>query len=98
MKATLIITTLLLAGCGSFPLGTSYPSQGQTREQTQADVLWCKDQAHTAANTPGRQVGSFLAGVTIIGAPIAYENEKQFQREVFARCMTEKGYRVEPPK
>lgn len=98
MRATLIITTLLLAGCGSFPLGTSYPDEGQTQEQLRADILWCKDQAHMAADTTSRQVGSFLAGMTIIGAPVAIADERRFQREYFAKCMTDKGYRVEAPK
>lgn len=97
MRSTLILT-LLLAGCGTFPLGVAYADKGQSREQLHADVLWCKDQAQTAANAPGRQVGSFIAGLTIIGAPVAYENEKQLQRDVYRACMNDKGYRVEMPK
>lgn len=96
MRSTLIF--FLLAGCGTFPLGTSTALQGQTQQQLQQDILWCKDQAHTAANTPGRQAAYFAAGLTIIGAPAAYENEKALQREVYAKCMTDKGYRVELPK
>lgn len=97
MRSPLILC-LFLAGCGTFPLGVSYAEKGQTQQQLHADILWCKDQAKTAADTPGRQVGSFIAGLTIIGAPVAYENEKQLQRDVFKACMTDKGYRVELPK
>ena len=89
---------LAVAGCGSFPLGTVYAAKGQTTQQRDAEMLVCKDRAKNEANTDARVAGSFLAGLTIIGAPIAIEAEKSKQREVFAQCMTERGYRVEPPR
>jgi predicted small lipoprotein YifL len=99
IKGLLVALTVSgLVGCGSFPLGTVYPIQGQTAPQRDADMLVCKDRAKNEANTDARVAGSFLAGLTIIGAPIAIEAEKAKQREVFAQCLTERGYRVEPPK
>jgi hypothetical protein len=88
---------LPLAGCGSFPLGTSDPQQSQTRAQIDSDILFCKDKAKTEANTDARQVGSFIAGMTIIGIPLAVESERAKQREIYAACMGERGYRVVPP-
>jgi hypothetical protein len=98
MKKSIIALSILLAGCGSFQLGTSYPAQGQTRAQLEQDILVCKDRASTEANTTGRQVGAFLAGLTIVGAPVAIADDRRKQREVFSACMTERGYRVEPPR
>lgn len=95
---SILFVTLLLAGCGSFPLGTVYPLKGQTVQQRDADMLVCKDNAKNEANTDARVAGSFLAGLTIIGAPIAIEAEKSKQREVFALCLSQRGYRVDPPK
>lgn len=62
------------------------------------DNLVCKDKAKTEANTAGRQAASFIAGATIIGAPVAIEAEKAKQREVYAACMDARGYVVVPPK
>lgn len=61
-------------------------------------ILTCKDKAATEANTDARVAGSFVAGLTIIGAPIAIAEERRKQREVFAACMTERGYRVDAAK
>lgn len=92
----LVVSIATLAGCGSFQLGNVHPQSGKTAEQQQLDMLGCKDRAHIEANTAGRQVGSFIAGMTIIGAPIAFEAEKSKQREVFAECMQARGYTVTP--
>ena len=94
----LALSVLGLTGCGSFQLGIVHSAGGQTVQQRDADMLVCKDRAKNEANTDARVAGSFLAGLTIIGAPIAIEAEKSKQREVFAQCMTERGYRVESPK
>lgn len=88
---------VLLAGCGSFPLGTVHRPIHMTAEQQQLDTLICKDRARNEANTDARVAGSFLAGMTIVGAPIAIAAERDKQREVFADCMTQKGYLVRPP-
>lgn len=98
MKLALILACAALAGCGTFPLGTVYSDAGQTPQQRETDMLVCKDRARTEANTDARAAGSFLAGLTIIGAPIAIQAEHDKQREVFAKCMTERGYRVVAPK
>lgn len=97
-KIAAVAIPCLCAGCGTFQLGYVQPQAGKTKDQMQLDMLVCKDEAHTAANTPGRQAGAFLAGMTIVGAPIAIEAEKTKQREVFTSCMGAKGYTVTPPK
>lgn len=91
-------TILLLAGCGTFQLASGViPSTPKTQEQQQLDNLGCKDQAKLEANTTGRQTGAFLLGMTIVGAPVAFEMEKAKQREVYKSCMEAKGYRILPP-
>ena len=92
-----LVLPLVVAACGTFPLsGNTYGPPGKTQDQHQMDILVCKDQAKLAANTTGRQTGAFLLGMTIIGAPVAFELEKAKQREVFAECMTARGYTVMP--
>jgi len=98
MKKLILLTVVLLTGCGTFPLGVSYPQQGQTQAQTDQNILVCKDRARDEANTDARVAGSFVAGLTIVGAPIAIAEERRKQREVFAACMTERGYKVVPPQ
>lgn len=98
MRLILLALVLPLAGCGTFPLGTSYPEHGQTQAETDQSILFCKDQARDAANTDGRVAASFIAGLTIVGAPIAIAEERRKQREVFAECMTARGYRVRAPE
>lgn len=95
----LLVTTvaLLCTACGSFPLGTSYPLRGQSQTQVDTDILFCKDRAKNEANTDARVAGSFIAGLTIVGAPIAIAEERRKTREVYAECMAERGYRVVPP-
>ena len=39
---------VLLAGCGSFDLGTSYALQGQSQATTERDVAYCREKAGTA--------------------------------------------------
>lgn len=97
MQKLFIATSIaVLAGCGSFNLGYVQAQAGKTADQQQLDTLACKDQAYHEANTAGRHVGSFLAGMTIIGAPIAIEAEKAKQREVFTACMQDRGYTITP--
>lgn len=92
-----LVLPLVVAACGTFPLsGNTYGPPGKTQDQHQMDILVCKDQAKLAANTTGRQTGAFLLGMTIIGAPVAFELEKAKQREVFTECMTARGYTVMP--
>ena len=99
MKRSLIIfAIILLTGCGSFPLGMVYSMRGQSDQQRETDMLVCKDRAKNEANSAARVAGSFVAGLTIIGAPIAIEEEKRKTREVFAECMDGRGYKVTPPQ
>ena len=96
-KKIVIFLPLFLVACGTFQLaGGISPPHGKTADQQQNDVLFCKDQAHNEAGTNGQQAKAFLMGLTIIGAPIAIEQDRALQREVFARCMTDKGYSVAP--
>lgn len=94
----LLFTILFLCvACGTFSLASKVQApSGTTKDQMQNDTLFCKDQAKMAANSAERQAGAFLLGATIIGTPVAYEMEKTKQREVFAECMTAKGYTVFP--
>jgi hypothetical protein len=91
------LLTLALTACGTFPLGTVQPQTGKTADQQQLDTLSCKDQARLAVETAGRETQDFLLGLTIIGAPVAYERDKAKEREVFTSCMQSKGYVVRPP-
>ena len=70
---------------------------GQSVAQRDSDMAICKVKAYEAANTKERQAGAFVAGMTIVGAPLAIEDEKKLQRKIFKECMEEKGYAVEPP-
>jgi hypothetical protein len=93
--ALLLIAALAIAGC-TYSLGTVHPQTGKSAEQQQLDTLTCKDEAHLAVSSTGRQTGDFLLGMTIIGAPIAMEMEKAKARQVFADCMHARGYVVNP--
>ncbi len=99
MKNTLITCSavVLLSACGTFQLGDVQPQAGKAPEQQQLDTLQCKDEARLTANSTGRQTGAFFLGMTIVGAPLAYELEKSTQRQVFAECLAAKGYKVIPP-
>lgn len=98
MRSTVILVACAaLAGCGSFPLGTSYPQKGQTQHEVDADILYCKDWSKTATDTDARIAGSFLAGLTIIGAPIAIKSARDRHRELFSECMSARGYKVVGP-
>jgi len=86
------------AACGTFQLASAvYPPAGKSTEQQQLDNLTCKDRAKLEANTAGKQAGAFLLGMTIVGAPVAYELEKSTQRDVYRSCMESIGYRVVAP-
>ena len=90
-----ILLSGLLSACGTFSLGNVKPQTGRTADQEKLDILLCKDQAHNAAMSSGQQTKEFLLGLTIIGAPVAYESDKEKQRQVFKSCMQAKGYVVE---
>ena len=98
MRNLSMAPVLLLVGCGTFQLASGvYPLIAKTPEQQQLDNLNCKDQAKLEANSTERQTGAFLLGMTIIGAPLAFEMEKSKQREVYKSCMEGKGYRIVAP-
>jgi hypothetical protein len=93
MKAKLAMIVAALA-CTGYVKGQN----GQTQSQVQLDMLTCKDQARLEANSAGRQAGSFFLGMTIVGVPVAYELEKKKTREVYAECMTDRGYKYTAPE
>lgn len=95
----LLLTLLISAsvsGCGTFQLSGGTSQAGKTADQHQLDVLTCQHEGKMAASTGARQTGAFLLGLTIIGTPVAFELDKAKQREVFAQCMTARGYTVAP--
>ena len=93
----ILVLPLVVAACGTFPLsGGTSPPAGKTADQHQLDLLTCQHDAKMAVSTAARQTGNYLLGMTIIGAPVAFELEKAKQREVFAQCMTARGYTVVP--
>jgi Short C-terminal domain len=92
-----LAATAMCSGCGSFPLGTAFPERNQSKDETRLAVLECQDRAKTEANSDARVAGSFIAGLTIVGAPIAIAEERRKTREVWQDCMLAKGYRVVPP-
>jgi hypothetical protein len=93
----ILVILLFFTGCGTFPLAKRViPPMGKTNDQQRLDTLTCKDRARLEANTAERQTGAFLLGMTIIGAPLAFELEKAKQREVYAKCMRDLGYTVVP--
>jgi hypothetical protein len=89
------MSVLLLSGCGAFELGTVIPVSGQSVAQRDNDMAVCKVKAYEASNSKERQAGNFIAGLTIIGAPIAIEDDKRLQRKIFKDCMEAKGYAIE---
>lgn len=98
-RAGILSVVLLLAGCGTYPLsGGALPPAGKTRDQAQLDLLVCQDEARQSVNSAGTQARSFALGLTVIGAPAAYDLEKKDARAVYAKCMTDKGYTVIPVK
>ncbi len=96
LRLPLLLAPLLLVTCGTYALGKIRPQEGKTPDQQQLDILTCKDQAGTTANSAGRQTADFFLGLTIVGAPIAIQREKNKEREVFAECMRARGYVVTP--
>jgi hypothetical protein len=98
VMTSVIFSVLLMSGCGTFDLGMVYPVSGQSAAQRDGDMAICKVKAYEAANSKERQAGNFIAGLTIIGTPVAIEEDKKLQRRIFKECLEEKGYVVEPPK
>jgi hypothetical protein len=92
-----LAATAICSGCGSYPLGTAFPERNQSKDETRLAVLECQDRAKNEANSDARVAGSFVAGLTIVGAPIAIAEERRKTREVWQDCMLAKGYRVVPP-
>lgn len=88
---------LPLVGCGTYQLGRAFAQNGETQDQVRLAVLDCQDRARNEANSDERVAASFVAGLTIVGAPIAIAEERRKTREVWQDCMKAKGYRVEPP-
>lgn len=98
MRSTLtLIACVALAGCGSYPLGTAYPTNGQTQTEMDTALIVCKNQAEAASNTTERNVKGALLRATLIGAPVAVQTERYVARQEFAKCMTARGFTVVTP-
>lgn len=91
------VVALSVTACGNFALGTVQPQLGKSASDMQLDIAICKDQAYKRAGTPDRQAAAFVMGLTIVGAPVAFEIDKATQRSVFRDCMESQGYRVMAP-
>jgi len=88
----IFLLPLLLVACGSkFPLyGAVDAPHGITASQQQSDISYCKGQAQDQASNNGEQTKAFLYGSA------ALKRDKNLQRNIFASCMTAKGYTVIP--
>jgi len=95
-QAVATAVSLFLVGCAFQLAGGVYPPPDKSNQEQQVDMLFCKDQAKREATTFGSQTGWIALGLTIVGVPLAVELEEQKQREVFAQCLTARGYRVDP--
>lgn len=91
---TLATTFALLAltGCATVPLGTV--AGGTSLQARDLDIGTCKDQAVTATDTKARIAGSFLMGLTVVGAPVAVHLDRVKERDAFAQCMRARGYHI----
>ena len=89
---TIVGCLFVLSGCGNIPLATNIQHPEKTKDQMQLDILVCKDQAQMSLTDANNQAADFILGATIIGAPVAYERDKDTERRVFASCMRERGY------
>ena len=92
-----VLLTCGVAACGTYNLGNVRPQANKTADQQQLDTLTCKDQASLAVNSAGHQTADFFLGLTVVGAPVAYANDKARARAVFADCMQARGYVVTSP-
>ncbi|MEX3922685.1 hypothetical protein AB4Y36_01480 [Paraburkholderia sp. BR10936] len=95
-----VAAALLCTACGSFQLGYVKPSQGQSRELMNSDMLFCKDQAKTESESGGNQATEFLLGATLVGYPAARQHNIDNQRAAYRVCMEQRGYEylgTEPP-
>jgi hypothetical protein len=93
----LLLVACGVAACGTYNLGNVRPQPNRTADQQQLDMLTCKDQANLAVNSAGHQTADFFLGLTVVGAPVAYANDKSRARAVFANCMQARGYVVTLP-
>jgi hypothetical protein len=80
----LLSLCLLTVACGTYNLGNVRSQPNRTADQQQLDMLTCKDQATLAVNSAGHQTADFFLGLTVVGAPVAYANDKARER---AQCL-----------
>jgi hypothetical protein len=83
LRLALISLPLMTAACGTYNLGNVRPQANKTADQQQLDMLTCKDQASLAVNSAGHQTADFFLGLTVVGAPVAYANDKVAVRRPF---------------
>ena len=95
-QAVATAVSIFIVGCAFQLAGGVHPPPDKSNQEQEKDMLFCKDQAKKEATTVGRQAGWIALGLTIVGVPLAVGLEKQKQREIFAQCLTARGYRVDP--
>ncbi len=93
MRRFILIGCAFLAGC-SVSLGTAEWQPGKTVNDRNLDVLVCQREAEQTARTAERETAYTFLGFTLIGLPAAYEWDKATLRDVFKRCMAQRGYTV----
>ncbi len=88
----IFLLPLCLVACGgAFPLyGAVEAPHGTSANQQQNDISYCKGQALDQASNNGERAEAFLFGSA------ALEKDQTLQRNIFAECMTAKGYTVTP--
>lgn len=96
MRIAALGLALSLTACGTYTIAMpgGHVPPGKTAQDIMVDQLFCKDRAQTEAQKPGNQARDFLLGLTIVGTPLAYEQDKQDVRGAYERCMIAKGYTV----
>lgn len=88
----LFLLPLFLVACGgTFPLfGAVEAPNGTSANQQKNDIAFCKGQAVEQASNNGERAEAFLLGSS------ARKKDETLQRNIFAECMTAKGYTVTP--
>ena len=85
-----LILALLLGACAPYHLASSGKPPSGAIAQTDIDA--CRSIAVADNSTAADRAAGFVAGMTLIGAPIAYEVHKGRVRQAFVDCLTARGW------